>query len=330
MVSVEMIQSFNHTRGVALYVPCPQRYDKLVELRQCQGCENHRGRDGNEVHCGFTGQQIMRSVHPKNTLNDLAGNEWLFFTKSVLQTSYPAAYGQNLRRQHGANKPPQLMAHIIKFFTKPGQTVLDPFAGVGGTLIGATLSGRKGTGIELNPRWIELYRRVCRQEKLAEQEMIGGDCLTVLEELSADGRQFDFAVTDPPYGVALRKTLAGDRYAEQHANRRTDFDYFSEDPRDLRNLATFEEYYRAIGEMAGKVRPLLKPRGYFALIIRDSYQDSEYVMASYEVSRRVQAAGFVMKGIKVWYGTGARVRPYGYPYAYVPYIVHQNLLIFRR
>ena len=77
-----------------------------------------------------------RVVHERNALNELGGNEWLYFTKSVLRTSYPAEYGHALRKEHGANKPPQLMKHIIEFFTKAGETVLDPFAGVGGTVPG--------------------------------------------------------------------------------------------------------------------------------------------------------------------------------------------------
>ncbi len=317
-------------QAIPVQVPCPQVYGKLVELGSCEACQHHAGRNGVEIDCRFPLEERGAAAHPNNALNELAGNEWLFFTKSVLQTSYPAAYGQALRRQHGANKPPQLMAHIIEFFTKPGGTVLDPFAGVGGTLIGASISGRHATGIELNRRWIEVYRQVCGQEELTEQEVIQGDCLTVMEAMAAAGRQFDFVVTDPPYSIALDKTLSGDRYAASHANRRTDFDSFSDDPRDFRNLGSFDEYYQAIGRMAARVHPLLRPGGYLVLIIRDSYQNGQYVMASYEISRQVEAADFVMKGIKIWYGTGARVRPYGYPYAYVPNIVHQNILVFRR
>ncbi|MFQ5799234.1 MAG: DNA methyltransferase, partial [Bacteroidota bacterium] len=95
------------------------------------------------------GQAKKGKYHPKNTLNDLAGNEWLFFTKTVLRTSYPSEFGHKLRRKHYANKPPALMREMIEFFTKRGQTVLDPFAGVGGTLLGASLCGRKTTGVEL-------------------------------------------------------------------------------------------------------------------------------------------------------------------------------------
>ena len=83
-------------------------------------------------------------VHPDNELNGLSGDEWLYFTKSLWTTAYPSELGHALRKAHGANKPPRLMARLIEFFTKPGELVLDPFAGVGGTLLGAAICRRRG------------------------------------------------------------------------------------------------------------------------------------------------------------------------------------------
>ena len=276
-------------------------------------------------------KQVARkppSVHPRNKLNALTGNEWLFFTKSVLRTSYPHAYGHKLRREQGGNKPPQLMQHIIEFFTKPGQSVLDPFAGVGGTLLGASLCGRTATGIELNPRWLEIYRQVCALEGIEPQETLVGDCLKVLPALAAAGRVFDFIGTDPPYSIALEKTMCDGVYDIQH--RKTDMDRFSDDPADLRNLATFDAFYDAIERAFAHAHPLLREGGFLAVIIRDSYQDSHYIPATYDIAERICRSGYVLKGIKVWYATGARVRPYGYPSTYVPNIIHQNIVIFRK
>src|SRR5205823_7747301 len=73
--------------------------------------------------------------HPRNTLNELSGEAWLYFTKSVWTTAYPSELGHRRRKAHGANKPPRLMARLIEYFTKSGELVLDPFAGVGGTLL---------------------------------------------------------------------------------------------------------------------------------------------------------------------------------------------------
>ena len=86
-----------------------------------------------------------RAPHPANTLNELTGEEWLYFTKSLLTTAYPSELGHAARRVHGANKPPRLMARLIEFFSRSGELVLDPFAGVGGTLLGAAIArGRDG------------------------------------------------------------------------------------------------------------------------------------------------------------------------------------------
>lgn len=278
------------------------------------------GDDGAHVHA-------RGAVHERNTLNGLGGNEWLYFTKSVLRTSYPSHLGQDLRRRHGANKPPYLMRHLVEFFTKPGGTVLDPFAGVGGTLLGAAVCGRTATGIEINPEWVDVYREVCAREGVAPQEVVQGDCRQVLRDMAATGRVFDCVATDPPYSIALDKTMCDGRYAV--AARRTDFDTFGEDRGDLRNLGSFEEFYAAMSEVARLLVPLVRRGGYVAVILRDSYQGGRYIFATAELARRFEHAGLVLKGVKVWYATGARVRPYGYPTAYVPNIVHQNILILR-
>jgi len=309
-------------------VPCPRNHDGSVPAATCRGCEFCIAEEADAITCQPP-TAAERTVHPRNTLNTLQGNEWTYFTKSVLRTSYPSRWGHKLRRRHGANKPPQLMQHIIEFFTRPGDRVLDPFAGVGGTLLGASLGGRRALGIEINPEWIRIYRQVCGLEHLPEQQMLEGDCLEIMEHLRAAGECFDLVATDPPYSVALKRTMCTGRYTIPH--RKTHFTAdFSASERDLRNAPSFAAYYQKMEEVARGLLPLLKPGGYLVLIIRDSYQEGEYIMASYELSRVIKRAGFAMKGIKVWYQTGAPVRPYGYPYAYVPNIVHQNILIFRK
>ena len=103
-----------------------------------------------------------RPPHPANTLNELSGEEWLYFTKSLLTTAYPSELGHAARKAHGANKPPRLMARLIEFFSRTGELVLDPFAGVGGTLLGAAIARgpRRAIGIELDPRWADGLRQV--------------------------------------------------------------------------------------------------------------------------------------------------------------------------
>jgi DNA modification methylase len=57
---------------------------------------------------------------------------------------------------HPTVKPIALMEYLIKMVTREGQTVLDPFAGSGTTLIASKKLGRKYIGIELEPEYVKI------------------------------------------------------------------------------------------------------------------------------------------------------------------------------
>lgn len=52
-------------------------------------------------------------------------------------------------RHHPTEKPVSVLRPLIETFTKPGDLVLDPFAGSGSTCVAADQSGRRWIGIEL-------------------------------------------------------------------------------------------------------------------------------------------------------------------------------------
>jgi len=268
--------------------------------------------------------------HPRNRLNDLTGAEWLWFTKSVMRTSYPSILGHELRKRQGGNKPPQLMQELIEFFSKRGELVLDPFGGAGGTALGAYLAGRRSVSIELNPASIALYHAVCAQEHLPPHRFIEGDCREVLRTLPDNA--VDFIATDPPYSPELEQTMSSDEASalHGHSNRRSGYIPYSDDPRDLSKCGSFEAFFAALDEAGVEMLRVLRPRRYLALILRNAYQGGEYIHSSAIVAQRYRALGWRFKGEKIWYSTGTRIRPYGYPSAYVPNIVHQNILIFRK
>lgn len=269
-------------------------------------------------------------LHPKNTLNELDGKRWMWFTKTIIRTSYPSILGHELRRKQGGNKPPQLMQHLIEFFTKQGELVLDPFAGAGGTLLGAQLSGRKAIGIEINPGSKRIYLAVCRKEHLKPFPVHMGDCRKILDTLPSGS--IDFVATDPPYSIRLEHTMSGEKananYGRQ--NRKSGYVQYSNNKNDLSNLGSFEEFYKAMKVVGEKLLRVIKSGGYAAVILRDAYQNGQYQMAAYRIAQDWQDAGWKIKGDKIWYATGSRMRPYGYPFAYVPNIVHQHILILQK
>ncbi len=133
----------------------------------------------------------------RNRVNDLTGKEWKYATKSVIPEGYPPAVQHDLRSDHGGQKPPRLCADLIGRFSKAGDTVLDPFAGVGGTLLGASFCEHEGTGLreaigfEQNQRWIDIYESVLVRENderrergdppLEAQDIRHGDCADLID-----------------------------------------------------------------------------------------------------------------------------------------------------
>jgi DNA modification methylase len=293
--------------------------------------------------------------HPDNTLNELSGEEWLYFTKSVLTTAYPSELGHAARKAHGANKPPRLMARLIEFFSRTGELVVDPFAGVGGTLLGAAIARgpRRAIGIELDPRWVTVYEEVVaaltaerdgQGPAIAELgtadpgpprafdarglEMWTGDALELLPTIADDS--VDLVATDPPYNIQLPLTMAGGALAVTHANRRTDYAMVSDAPADLANSADYPSFLDGVEHVFRELARVLKPGRYAIVIVRDAYQNGRYQFVGADLAARADAAGLVPKGDLIWHQAGTRLRPYGYPRAFVPNIAHQHILVFRR
>jgi len=296
-----------------------------------------------------------RPPHPANELNELTGEEWLYFTKSVLTTAYPSELGHALRKAHGANKPPRLMARLIEFFSRSGELVLDPFAGVGGTLLGAAIARgpRRAIGIELDPRWAAVFHEVVatlaaerdghgpaisdlgpsdpgglRTFDPAGVELRVGDALELLPGIP-DG-SIDFVATDPPYNIQLPITMAGGVLAETHANRRTDYAMVSDSAADLANAPDYATFLDRMGTVFGELVRVLREGRYLVVIVRDAYQAGRYQFVASDLAARADAEGLTPKGDLIWHQAGTRLRPYGYPRVFVPNIAHQHILVFRR
>lgn len=273
-----------------------------------------------------------QKVHPNNTLNELTSVEWIKETVSVwtqrgLGAGHPDA---QIERQHPAPFSFTDVSRLIRFFTKTGQVVLDPFVGVGSTLKACALEGRRGVGFELNPRYAALAEERLAKEAgtlftaLHPQEVRIGDASTLLEELSSDS--IDFVLTSPPYWNILHKE---DHKARQERIANGLDTRYGDDERDLGNIQEYEAFLERLSGILGACTRVLKPRKYMAVIVSDFRHKSEYVMFHAHLAEALKPHGFQLRGITILCQRHKRVFPYGYPYAYVPNIHHQYILILQ-
>lgn len=71
---------------------------------------------------------------------------------------------------HPAPRSARATRWLVKFWSDPGDTILDPFAGSGTTLLAAKEMGRHAVGIEAEERYCEGIVRRCAQAELFPPE----------------------------------------------------------------------------------------------------------------------------------------------------------------
>jgi DNA modification methylase len=281
----------------------------------------------------------------ENLLNDLTGAEWLFWTSTIFETFYPADATHKLRKRHGAMKPPEVMAEIIRFFTKQGEEVLDPFAGVGGTLLGAAMTGRKAIGYEINAEWVEIYNQIQREfavadgrlvrwSEIAEEDgprsdataitapLLVGDCMQLLAGLP--DQSIDAVITDPPYGC---------QHGATGFRNETNFNMNATgDPLDFSNAGDMVEFLERMEGLGCQAWRVLRPGRYLVLMIGDRYMRGEFVPLGVMVAETMRRVGFQFKGMRLWWNKATQrpLRPYAVKTCFVPNIVHQNILVLRK
>jgi len=81
--------------------------------------------------------------------------------------------------EHFAKFPHSLPSLFIESFTDKGDTILDPFAGSGTTMIVAEKLGRNSIGIELNPKYAELIKKRF-EPYLKQAKLIGKTKLEII------------------------------------------------------------------------------------------------------------------------------------------------------
>lgn len=69
---------------------------------------------------------------------------------------YTHCVNTNRHGEHPTEKPVPLMMEIVADFTRPGETILDPFMGSGTTGVACAKLGRKFIGIEKDPRYFDI------------------------------------------------------------------------------------------------------------------------------------------------------------------------------
>lgn len=266
-----------------------------------------------------------------NKLNNLDSKTWLKFQKSwFIHNPPPRKKGVMV---HPAKFPETMAQEFVEFFTKNGETVLDPMAGTGSTLVAALRAGRSSYGIELNPKYAQIAREILAQEKaaLAAGADIGSLAAEVVTGDALDAASFgfpliDYVLTSPPYWDMLHA-----KGAENQKKRRTDdaLDVvYSDHPNDLGNVHEYEDFLARLVTIYTGLKPLLRGKAYLTIIVKNVKKGGRIYPLAWDIARELGKV-YTLKDEKLWLQDNQRLAPFGLGSAWVSNTFHHYCLQFR-
>ncbi len=316
---------------VKVMTPPKKSKSKAIPRRRYDPRNKLNNLSGGEWTYFLNSVELEGEEHNVGKLNDLPEEEWAVALAPVWDTHYPTSgsesYAHHIRKGHPSPKPPQLMKRLIEFFTKKSERVLDPFVGVGGTLLACAMTGRQGGGIDLSQEYLDLYHQASAELNLEPQPVFCGDARN-LAKILKDEKPFNLILTDPPYGDMLSRKRTGERKKKTGDDSATPF---TEDTEDLGNMPP-AQFYASLREVVQAVMGFLKPKGYVVIFCKDlqPMETHHNMIHADVVNTLADVENLRFRGYKIWYDKSLKLYPFGYPYAYVSNQLHQFILIFRK
>jgi DNA modification methylase len=252
----------------------------------------------------------------RNKLNDLTGKEWIKFAKTWFIHNPPPR--KSIEMLHPSKFPETLVAEFIEFFTKKGQIVLDPFVGIGSTLVACDMTNRIGIGIEIEEEWVKIAKM------RSKQTVILGD---VREIDKMNLPLVDFVITSPPYWKQLKNVKMRQK---KRNNLGIPTDY-SVNPRNLGNIDRYEDFLDVLKEIFDKIYDVVKLGKYLVVVTNNVFFEGKLYPLAFDTAIYLSKYGkWTLKDEKICLQNNKQLLPLGVHNAWVGNRCHEYCLIFRK
>jgi len=280
--------------------------------------------------------------------NNLTPSEWALLSKNVINENEIlnpvwndlSSPRNKYQLEHGAVYPIKLAERLIKMYSAIGDTIFDPFLGIGSTVIAAQAHERHGVGIELNPKfaniaeqWLADVQGLFPNGKV--YKIINDDCRNMLKHIHKD--KIQLTVTSPPYADFIHKSIE-DRTTTHKTSiianeNNSTVKPYSDHEHDFGNLP-YKDFLKGIKIILRDNFEVTKPGGYSCWVVKD-YRDTKnkipYIPFHSDLATAGQEVGWLYQDLIIWDQTGQRrLVLLGYPSVFY---VNQNcsfIVVFRK
>ena len=267
----------------------------------------------------------------RNKLNHLTGKEWTKFTKSWFifdalssdlteERRVTKSFGLN-PDEHPATYSPTMMEEFINFFTKEGEIVLDPFAGIGSTLVACDRTKRNGIGVEINKKYFDIIKL------RSSSKIINGDSRKIKSLLKKRKiSKVDFSISSPPYWNILSRSTG--TFKAKREEKELDIKY-SDSMIDIGNIDDYDEFIDVLSSIYFDIYEFIKTGGYLVVIVKNLKKSGKHYPLAWDLAQKLSTK-YTLKDEKIWCQDKVGLSPFGYPFSWTSNIVHHYCLIFKK
>jgi DNA modification methylase len=260
-------------------------------------------------------------------------SEWMKSQVAVWEFFYEARDVRD-KSIHPATFPISLPKKCIELFTHKGELILDPFSGIGSTLIAAQDIGRNAVGFDLCQKYTDFAQSRITESKRSEcfQFAICDDALNIKNYLESES--VALSLSSPPYACILNRKR---KNISMRGNKRKSDYYdcvqqYSNNPRDLGTMSP-KKFAAELGKIYKKLLPIHKTNAHCVINITDIWWKNKRVPIHLYVITAMQKAGYELRNIIIWdrrnLVNGAAV--FGWPSNYITLsTTFEYILDFRR
>ena len=317
-------EEYEAKKAEAIETGTPLTRSALVEEGRRKQQEQKR-REAEEKRLGRE-KPTPKLIPDENRLNELPAKEWIKFSKSWFLLK-PGITDRQKIEAHPATFPTELASDYIGFFTKTGESVLDPFLGAGTTMEIAEMMGRLSMGIELEPDFAEFA-----SNRTSHPIIVGNSLEEINDTEKFPNESFHYVFTSPPYWNTLHQSRGGnDDTRHKKRQERGESLIYSDKAEDLGNIDDANEYLQQLTTLFTGVHRVLKPKRYLTVIIQNLNYEGSLVPIAWQLGIKLTETGlWNMKGERIWCKDQGRLGIYGFPTTYATNNVHHYCLTFQK
>jgi DNA modification methylase len=270
--------------------------------------------------------EVENQTNTKLRANGLDGKTWTKHSISIWSDLRKTS--EEIQLKHPAMFPLALASRSIAcFMNSQDHRVIDPFSGVGTTVLAAREAGKLGIGIEISPEFAEIARSRLAQSPLMV-ETSGGDgvihtdnALNLLNYVQPE--TIDFCLTSPPYWDILLQQRTAD-YKEQRDYGNT--------VGDLGKIQDYQAFIKALADVMHHVFLALRPGKYCLMVVMDIRKKARFYPFHSDLANAMQEIGFIYDDLIIWDRRHEynNMRPLGYPHKFRINKAHEYILIFQK